>query len=422
MGPALVERRAPGEVVASLSRLCPLLGCSPRRFGAATGLLEELASLVQQPRATAEWLCRVEQLLAAHGVDSRPALQEARTLARCSAWSSAPGESTVRELARPRCSDARLLVRVLCEAVGCAWPGLVLHLLDPLLVLRRIRDDAREHARGGERFNLVTEHVRLLGADRASLQLCLEQNQLVRTLANRWERLPRGKALALWPVVFEGAEPSAALAWLPTAALVRRARRHLSASGFSLARREEAPVPQREIAVPEQNRKAPTAVEFGVAGTQHRAAVVALRQRIGEQLGCASDDWECAGVDIATRIDLAAGQLHVLTEGSDVLASIVCERRGSPDAWTPQQREESAAYVNGLVVDQNRSGPLIGLVVDHLRRWAAARGIRWIRAELPSEHSGLRQYYLRLGFEQVRAMRREGRTVVLLQLPVRDRP
>jgi hypothetical protein len=418
-----VERSAPGETVASLSRLCPLLGCSPRRFAAATGLLEELASLVRQPRATAEWVRQVEQLLAAHGVDSRPALQEARTLARCSGWSSAPEKSAVRDLARLRCSDVRLLVRVLCEAVGCAWTGLVLHLLDPLLVLRRIRDDAREHARGGERFNPVTEHVRLFGADRASLQLCLEQNQLVRTLASRWERLPRGEALAFWPVVFEGAEPPAPLAWLPTAALVRRARRRLSAAGFSLASREEAREPRREIAraVPEQNRKAPTTVEFGAAGPQHRAAVVALRQRIGEQLGCASDDWECAGVDIATRIDLAAGQLHVLTEGPEVLASIVCERRGSPDVWTSEQREESAVYVNGLVVDQNRSGPLIGLVVDHLRRWAAARGIRWIRAELPSERSGLRQYYRRLGFEQVRAVRRESGTALLLQLPVRDR-
>ena len=440
MGSALVDRSARSETVASLSRLCPLLGCSPRQFAASVALLEELAPLVQRPDGTAAWLREVEGLLAAHGVDSRPALREARAVARCAGRRSAAGEWAVRDLAHLRCSDVRLLIRVLCESAGCASAGLVLHVLDPLLVLRRIWDDARQHAQGGsERFNLVTEYVRLFGVDRASLQLCLEQNQLVRTLLSRWERLPREKALALWPVVFEGAEP-ALLGWLPTAALVRHAGRRLTASGFSVARRTESRRPQRAVAPaaaqpaeaqpaeaqpdgPQQDRvergEAATGVGLGVAGPHHCEAVVALRQRFGEQLGCASDDWQRAGVDTATRIDLAAGQLHVLTDGSDVLGGVVLERRASADLWTVGQRAESAVYVSGLVVDQNRSGPLIGLVVEHLRRWAAARGIRWIRAELPAGRSGLWQYYRRIGFEQIRDVRRGSGRVRLLQIPAR---
>jgi len=418
VGSALLERSAPSEVVESLSRLRPLLDCSAARFEAAVPLLEELAELVHRPDPSPAWLREVEQLLAAHGVDGAPALREARTVARCSARRSASGAQAARDLAHLRCSDARLLVRVLCDSVGNASAGLVLHVLDPLLVLRRIRDDAREHARGGsERFNLVTEYVRLFGAERASLQLCLEQNQLVRTLLERWERLPRGRALALWPVAFEGAEPSALQAWMPTAALVRWAGRRLTASGFSVAR--GAQEPSREIAPGGPERPSEEA-DLARAEPRHCAAVADLRRRFGEQLGCARHEWDRLGLDLATRIDQAAGELHLVTEGSDVLGSVVLTRRAPADAWTAAERAECAVHISGLVVDRDRAGPLIGIVVAALRRWAAERGLRRVRAEAPADHSGLIQYCCRIGFGQVREIRRDGARIRLLELPAAD--
>ena len=395
---ALVEHGPEvGEVVASLSRLGPLVGCSQREFAAVAPLLEQVAALLRAPGSPAE----VERVLAANGVDSPAALRCARSWARCFARPTRPlGAQQVRDLAHQRCSDARLLVRVCCEAVGGASSaGLLLHVLDPLLVLRRIQDYARGGSPG---FNLVTEYVRLFGPHGAQLQLRREQDQLVRTLLCRWERLPRPMSVALWPVVFEESEWNWLIGWLPVAALVRWAGRRLADTRLSVP---HVPAADGFRIVPAEH--------------QHCEQVVGLRGQASEQLGCARDGWN--DVAAATRIDLAAGELHVVADGPEVVGSVVLARRGAADAWTDVERAEPALYASGLVLDQRRPGPLTGRVVEQLRRWSAERGIRWLRGEIDSEHSGLIHYYGRLGFEPVREVVRGGRRVRAVQAPV-DKP
>lgn len=384
---------------AVVERLRPLLGCSRGEFDAAVPLLEQIAVLVQRGADCDGWLSEVERVLVANGVDSPAALGHARTLARYSTRASANTVGEVRGLADHRCSDARLLVRVLCDAAGHVSAGLVLHVLDPLLVLGRIRDDIRAYGDGEPgRGNLVTEYVRLFGADRASQRMRAEQEHLVRTLLHRWERLPRGLALALWAVVFDESERKGLLSFLPTAVLVRWAGRRLAASAFS-APCGENPAPDEFRIVPAEER--------------HYEVVAALREASNEQLG-ARDSAE--SIAVATRIDLAAGELRVITEGPDIIGSVVIARRGAADTWTAAERAQPCLYASGLVIDRRRSGPLTGRVVEYLRQRAAQQGIRWLRIEVDSECSGLLQYYRKVGFEQVREVSREWGSVRALQL------
>ena len=159
----------------------------------------------------------------------------------------------------------------------------------------------------------------------------------------------------------------------------------------------------------------PATDEFRIvpAEERHYEVVTALREESNEQLG-ARDSAE--SIAVATRIDLAAGELRVITEGPGIIGSVVIARRGAADTWTAAERAQPCLYASGLVIDRRRSGPLTGRVVEYLRQRAAQQGIRWLRIEVDSERSGLLQYYRKVGFEQVREVSREWGRVRALQL------
>jgi len=230
------------EVVLRLHRLGPLLGCSRGQLDALLPLLLQLEALVHrgdldaEAGADSDWRRGVELVLAAHRLDTPAALGHLDSLERSFAWerevvrgAAEPDEQELRALTHLRCADVRLLVQVLCDALGVAAPELLV-LLDPLLALREVHDDERAHRAGGAagRFNLAAEYVRLFGESRGPERLRRERQRLGGELLRQWAQLPRRRALALWAAVFDSDPPWTVRALLPTSRIVRRAARRLA--------------------------------------------------------------------------------------------------------------------------------------------------------------------------------------------------
>ncbi|WP_433869727.1 hypothetical protein [Saccharopolyspora sp. CA-218241] len=233
-----------GKVVGGLHRLGPLLDCPPRALHAALPLLQHLEALVHRVdlgAGTGEEdriaFDGIEHLLDAHGLD-HPGIR--RQVALLKAYGrqrrrvvhelAEVDEEALRVLTHQRCSDVRLLVQVLCDVVG-RDAAVALHALDPLLALREIRDDLRPHAadRAFGHVNVLAEYRRLFGEVDGPHRLHREQLRLVEELLARWSRLPRKRARALWPAVFDAPIPRR-LRRLPRVLLVRQARARLLAS------------------------------------------------------------------------------------------------------------------------------------------------------------------------------------------------
>lgn len=139
--------------------------------------------------------------------------------------------------------------------------------------------------------------------------------------------------------------------------------------------------------------------------------ILAMRDEAARWLAAAgSDQWQRPWPDDDTQAvrisqSLAAGETWMVRAGQAVAATITVDRYADPHLWTPQERDEPAAYVRRLIVARAYGGLRLGAqILDWTVIWAASARLTWLRADVWSANHSLQNYYRQHGWTHLRTV------------------
>lgn len=134
--------------------------------------------------------------------------------------------------------------------------------------------------------------------------------------------------------------------------------------------------------------------------------VVALVEHAARWLGQRGlDQWQYPPrvARIAHGVD--AGEVYLLEEDDQPIATITVDEHADPEFWTPADQPDTALYVHRMVVTRNAAGRGIGAA---LLDWASQRaqhsGKTWLRLDAWRTNTGLHAYYRSRGFQPIRTV------------------
>lgn len=157
--------------------------------------------------------------------------------------------------------------------------------------------------------------------------------------------------------------------------------------------------------------------------------VLAMRDEAAAWLAArGSDQWSAPWPDAeqmtaGVRRAVDAGDVWVVQDGDDLVATLTLDTWANPDLWTTAEANEPARYVHRLIVRRRTAGTGLGA---ELLNWcgdhAARAGARWLRLDAWTTNRDLQQYYLDHGFTHVRTRRlAHNPSGALFQRPARKR-
>jgi GNAT superfamily N-acetyltransferase len=136
-----------------------------------------------------------------------------------------------------------------------------------------------------------------------------------------------------------------------------------------------------------------------------------LEARVGWLRERGSDQWSTWltwPAKLPESID--RGEVLLLFDGDDAVATITVSAEGDPDFWTPAELAEPALYISKLATRLDRAGQELGTrlldwTVDHAYR----TGRRFVRLDVWRSATELHDYYLKRGWHHRRTVYAEHR-------------
>lgn len=137
--------------------------------------------------------------------------------------------------------------------------------------------------------------------------------------------------------------------------------------------------------------------------------VLAMRDEAAAWLATrGSDQWSAPWPDVermtaGVRRAVDAGDVWVVQDGDDLVATLTLDTWANPDLWTPDEAAEPARYVHRLIVRRQATTTGLGAeLLDWCGDHTARAGALWLRLDAWTTNRDLQRYYLNHGFTHVR--------------------
>lgn len=142
-------------------------------------------------------------------------------------------------------------------------------------------------------------------------------------------------------------------------------------------------------------------------GEQDVQTVAAMWNRASARLAARGlDQWQYPVKmhNIRSAVDAGSCWLALDAQGVTV-GTITVDDSADPGLWFPDDNPNDALYLHRMVTESNAAGNNLGsALIDWAGRRAMAGGKSWVRLDAWRSNGGLRNYYVRQGFELVRVV------------------